>query len=265
MQAVPAIHSSPSAATGGSSPSAKAEDDGFDFWDFLDIINPLQHIPIVSSIYRAITGDEIDPAARLIGGGLYGLGLLGGGWIGLASTAVNTAVEEATGDDIPGHLISMVFGDDEAEAAGGETALAEGGGETAEGDAADGDAGVLAAAARPAAVLVRSDPLPTTAAAPLFAGTGATQEPGNLAAGNLAAATGTVVSPEMGQALLLAAQSDDPQLAEAVNRLLPRGQSQPGRLRDMGEGMIGYSLADAPVQSAHGIVRDRASGMFAAR
>ncbi|MGB6086494.1 MAG: hypothetical protein WBF74_07845, partial [Parvibaculum sp.] len=31
----------------------------FGFSDFLDVINPLQHIPIVSSIYRELTGDEL--------------------------------------------------------------------------------------------------------------------------------------------------------------------------------------------------------------
>ncbi|MBT5013959.1 MAG: hypothetical protein HON02_05865, partial [Rhodospirillaceae bacterium] len=32
--------------------------DGFTFLDFLDIINPLQHIPVVGSLYRDMTGDE---------------------------------------------------------------------------------------------------------------------------------------------------------------------------------------------------------------
>ena len=50
------------------------------FADFLDVINPLQHIPIVSSIYRAITGDEINGPARVLGGALFGgpLGLVAG-------------------------------------------------------------------------------------------------------------------------------------------------------------------------------------------
>ena len=41
--------------------------DGMTFLDFLDIINPLQHIPLVSTIYRKITGDTIDPASRIAG------------------------------------------------------------------------------------------------------------------------------------------------------------------------------------------------------
>ena len=42
------------------------------FWDVLDMINPLQHIPGVSTIYRAITGDEIAPLPRVVGDMLFG-------------------------------------------------------------------------------------------------------------------------------------------------------------------------------------------------
>lgn len=44
-------------------------DEGLTFGEFLDVINPLQHLPIISSIYRAATGDEISLGARLLGGG----------------------------------------------------------------------------------------------------------------------------------------------------------------------------------------------------
>lgn len=85
-------------------------EDGFGFDDFLDIINPLQHIPGISSLYREITGDEISPGARNIGGTIYG------GAIGLAVSVVNSAIEEMTGKDVGGHVISM-FSDDAEEAA----------------------------------------------------------------------------------------------------------------------------------------------------
>ena len=39
--------------------SAPASHGGFTFHDFLSIINPLQHLPVISTIYRAITGDTI--------------------------------------------------------------------------------------------------------------------------------------------------------------------------------------------------------------
>jgi hypothetical protein len=69
------------------------------FGDLLDVINPLQHIPIVSTIYRELTGDTIQGAARIVGGGLYG-GI--GGFVG---GLVNAFTEEATGEDLAGHAM----------------------------------------------------------------------------------------------------------------------------------------------------------------
>lgn len=80
------------------------------FWDLLDVVNPLQHIPIVNTLYRELTGDEIGVAARLAGGTLFG------GPIGFAAAAVNAAVEQDTGKDIGGHVLAM-FSDEEAPAA----------------------------------------------------------------------------------------------------------------------------------------------------
>lgn len=64
-------------------------DDGLTFADVIDIVNPLQHIPVISTFYRKLTGDTIDPAMRIAGGALFG-GPLGA----LASTMV-VAVNEA--------------------------------------------------------------------------------------------------------------------------------------------------------------------------
>jgi hypothetical protein len=82
-----------------------ADDDEPSFWDLLDVINPLQHIPIINSVYRELTGDKIGVGARLVGGTLFG------GPIGLIGAALNTVLEEATGHDAGGHLIAL-FKDD---------------------------------------------------------------------------------------------------------------------------------------------------------
>jgi len=42
------------------------------FGDFIDAVNPLQHIPIISSIYRKVSGDEIADAPKFVGAALYG-------------------------------------------------------------------------------------------------------------------------------------------------------------------------------------------------
>ena len=47
-------------------------DDGLSFRDILDLVNPLQHIPVVGNLYRKLTGDTIDPAIRVAGGALFG-------------------------------------------------------------------------------------------------------------------------------------------------------------------------------------------------
>lgn len=90
---------------GSSSPAGSAVQslwgaDGFSFKDLFDVINPLQQLPIVGSIYRAITGDTISVGSRLLGGGLLG------GPAGFAAAGVNAAVEVGTGSDLAGHLLS---------------------------------------------------------------------------------------------------------------------------------------------------------------
>ncbi len=76
--------------------------DGFTFSDLLDIINPFQQLPVVSTIYRAITGDDISPASRIAGGTLLG------GHIGFIVSAVNVGIEVATGSDMGEHIIALL-------------------------------------------------------------------------------------------------------------------------------------------------------------
>jgi hypothetical protein len=64
------------------------------FADLLDVINPLQHIPVVSTAYRELTGDTISTGARLAGGALFG------GPLGLIAAIGNSIFEQETGGDI---------------------------------------------------------------------------------------------------------------------------------------------------------------------
>ena len=86
-------------------PDNSPGEEPFGFFDLLDMINPLQHIPIVSTLYRNITGDEIKPVARIIGGTVFG------GPAGGAMSLANVIIEEETGKDIAGNMIAMVQGD----------------------------------------------------------------------------------------------------------------------------------------------------------
>lgn len=75
----------------------------FGFWDLVDMVNPLQHIPVVSHLYRSLTGDEIKPAGKIIGGTLYG------GMAGAAASITNAIIEEETGRDITGNAMAFIF------------------------------------------------------------------------------------------------------------------------------------------------------------
>ena len=85
--------------------------DGFDFGDLLDVINPLQHLPVISSIYRTLTGDEISPASRLAGGALFG------GPIGFVSAFATAFIEDATETTIGDVIVSAFTDEDEADSA----------------------------------------------------------------------------------------------------------------------------------------------------
>jgi hypothetical protein len=82
-------------------------DGSFSFGDFLDFINPLQQLPVVSNIYRSLTGDTISTGARLAGGFLMG------GPIGFMVAAINAGLESATGGDMVEHVVAMVSGSSE--------------------------------------------------------------------------------------------------------------------------------------------------------
>ena len=79
----------------------------FTFDDFLDIINPLQHLPVVSFIYRALTGDKIKPAMRILGDIGYG------GPTGFMSSCAEVLFEAIFGEDVGGTAIALLTGGDD--------------------------------------------------------------------------------------------------------------------------------------------------------
>jgi hypothetical protein len=83
----------------------KTKDDEFGFYDLLDMVNPLQHIPIISHLYRKLTGDEIKSAPMIIGGAIFG------GPAGAAGGIANVIVREETGTDIAGNALGFLTGD----------------------------------------------------------------------------------------------------------------------------------------------------------
>jgi hypothetical protein len=89
---------------------------GFGFKDLLDIVNPLQHLPIIGSVYRYLTGDEPSGGARIVGDTIYG------GPIGFGVGVVSTLLTDSDGRDLGEKALAAVFGPSSAEA----TAVAKG-------------------------------------------------------------------------------------------------------------------------------------------
>jgi len=81
------------------------------FSDFLDTINPLEHLPIISTIYGWIAGKhDIGDLPRIAGDALYG-----GPW-GALSGVFNALLKEETGKDVGEHVVAAILGDTSANA-----------------------------------------------------------------------------------------------------------------------------------------------------
>lgn len=87
----------------------RTADSGEDFFHrVLDVINPLQHLPVVGTLYRAITGEHIGPVEKIAGDTLYG-----GMWGAIASVA-DVAFEQITGKSAEDTVLAWFKPDDAA-------------------------------------------------------------------------------------------------------------------------------------------------------
>jgi len=123
----------------------------FSFKDLLDTINPLQQIPVVNWVYRAITGDQIALGPRLIGGALFG------GPLGVLLAGVQAGVEEMTGMQKAGGPMVALIRDIIGDSPGDEPTA------TPAGDVPKGDVVIDLA---PAAAVVQPAPAAVEARAP---------------------------------------------------------------------------------------------------
>lgn len=92
--------------------------DGPGFEDALDLVNPLQHIPVVSTLYRKATGDDVSAGVSMVGGALLG------GLPGLALAAGDALFQAATGQSAEDAALDMVT-DKLPDPFGGEPSLRE--------------------------------------------------------------------------------------------------------------------------------------------
>ncbi len=82
--------------------------DGPSFRDALDAINPLNHIPIVSSLFEKATDHQASVAAKLVGGALFG------GPVGFAVSLASTIFEGETGANPSDTLVAAIEGTDKS-------------------------------------------------------------------------------------------------------------------------------------------------------
>lgn len=97
----------PPPASGNADTSASSsgtQKEGF-FHHLLDVINPLQHLPVIGTIYRAITGEHIGAVERIAGDTLYG-----GLW-GAVSSMADVAFEGLTGKSAEDTVLSWFKSD----------------------------------------------------------------------------------------------------------------------------------------------------------
>lgn len=207
-----------SAASTNAAPIAPAvaafnDSDGPSFSDVLDILNPLQHIPIINSLYQHLTGDTEGAVADVAGGTLWA------GPIGLISSLVDLSMRADGGKSASDRLLSWLG----LEGDESDTAVAQSG---AQSDAP-------AEAANPAQ--------PTSPAAQTVA-------PGVLAA--MAAAT-PVAPPVRGKAKDAAEKDDDKNAPQQRGDYLvfgPAGSAQPLALSPTPAPVVAPSPATAQNQ-----------------
>ncbi|MBU0725698.1 MAG: hypothetical protein KJ904_16400 [Alphaproteobacteria bacterium] len=85
--------------------AAAQEKPGLSFFDFLDLINPLQHIPGVATVYRNLTGDTIRPDVQVMGAALIG------GPIGLLAAASKAVIEQINGENLDKTVMALFSSD----------------------------------------------------------------------------------------------------------------------------------------------------------
>ncbi|WP_431856784.1 hypothetical protein [Azospirillum sp.] len=132
------------------------------FGDFLDMINPLQHIPVVGTIYRAVTGDTIKPASQVIGGIAFG------GPIGGVAAIANAIFAQANGRSLEDTMLAGLgvgTGEPAVEVAEASAAAAQAPApQAAPAAPTTGAAPVAAPAVQAAAAQAAAQPAPQTVA-----------------------------------------------------------------------------------------------------
>jgi hypothetical protein len=103
IQAIIPVNSSADGPESGQNATPGASELTFDSLinTVIDTVNPLQHIPGVSTAYQETTGDTMNPIANMAGGFLFG------GPVGLIAGAASSFLEMISGKSIAQHAMAM--------------------------------------------------------------------------------------------------------------------------------------------------------------
>jgi len=104
----PGVPVSADKSSGDTSGAAPHESFFHHLWD---VVNPLQHLPVIGTIYRAITGEHLDPVEKIAGDTLYG-----GLW-GAVSSIADVAFEGITGKSFEDTALALFKSDDKTRVA----------------------------------------------------------------------------------------------------------------------------------------------------
>jgi hypothetical protein len=89
-------------------PAQPAADHSISFHDILHALNPLQYLPVIGTIYRAVTGDQIPEMVRRAGSLV--VSTLLGGPIGAITNVASTIFEKITGIDVDKTMQAALVG-----------------------------------------------------------------------------------------------------------------------------------------------------------
>src|SRR5580698_5560251 len=101
----PVSQTAASTSTSTASPDTNGNQHESFFHHMLDIVNPLQHLPVIGTIYRAITGEHIGTVEKIAGDTLYG-----GLW-GAVSSIADVAFEGITGKSMEDTVLAWFKSD----------------------------------------------------------------------------------------------------------------------------------------------------------
>jgi hypothetical protein len=183
------LFSLPAGETDDSTRARAWKGDSVSFHDVLDIINPLQHLPVISTVYRWLTGDTIGAVPRMVGDAIYG------GPIGFVAGLFNAEVQKESGKDVGGQVVALLTGDSSAPAADPKTIAARDGAPAV--DAALASDAASDAARADGATAIGPAVASATAAPAAPSGNPAPAAPARVAAHSVAAASGPHAIPAM--------------------------------------------------------------------